>query len=181
MPRLFVAVDLPSRVREEAANLCHGVERAHWVDMSQFHLTLEFIGEVDAGRCEDIAAALEEVAAAPFALALKGVGHFPPRKAARVLWAGMSPSAELERLQAHVRGALRGIGVQGEDRTFHAHITLARFREPVPLHVVAPFIAAHSLFASAPFDVTEFHLYSSVLARSGAAHTIERTYPLDAG
>ena len=178
MPRLFVAIDIPDTVRESVANICHGVEQARWADMSTFHLTLQFIGDVDSGTAEYAALALSEVQAEPFGLALKGVGFFPPRRDVRVLWVGVDRCPELEALQREVCAALSDAGVEGDRRRFSPHITIARFRRPVPQHAVAPFVAAHGLFASAPFEVSEFHLYSSVLAKGGAVHTIEQSYPL---
>ncbi len=178
MPRLFVAIDLPPAATEALANLCHGVERARWVDMSQFHLTLEFIGQVDAGAAEDALEALSTVTASAFELTLKGVGFFPPRKGARVLWAGVAPNDHLRRLQAAVHAALQQAGIGGESRRFHPHITLARFREPAPHFVVGPFLAANNLFEVGPLEIDEFHLYSSVLGKRGAVHTREASYQL---
>ncbi len=179
MPRLFVAVDVPGSVREELANLCHGVDGARWVDLSQLHLTLEFAGDVDRTSAELLAEALAEIRAPAFELALRGVGFFPPRKFARVLWIGVTECPPLLSLQRRVRQAVRDAGVKSESRKFSPHITLARFRVPVPQHAVAPFVAAHSLYHSSTFGVSTFHLYSSVLARSGAEHTLEQSYPLE--
>jgi RNA 2',3'-cyclic 3'-phosphodiesterase len=179
MPRLFVAIDTPGVVREGIADICHGVEGARWVSLSQFHITLEFIGEVDSGTCDDAMVALEQVEAAPFTLGIRGVGTFPPRRPARVLWAGLTPSPELEQLQADIRGALLEAGIEGEGRAFHPHITLARFKQPASPYATGPFAAAHNLLRSELFEVSEFHLYSSDLSRDGAVHTIEQTYPLD--
>ncbi|MBD3239132.1 MAG: RNA 2',3'-cyclic phosphodiesterase [Chitinivibrionales bacterium] len=178
MPRLFVAIDLPDPVRESLANLSHGVERARWVDMAQLHLTLQFIGEVDSGTANDVEDALTMVVAPAFEMCLKGVGHFPPRKNARVLWVGVEAGPELLTLQRRIADALAEAGVEEEKRRFHPHVTIARFREPAPHFVTGPFLAAHNLYRSDPFTVEEFHLYSSVLARSGAVHHREATYEL---
>jgi len=179
MPRLFVAVDIPPPVREELANLCHGVVGARWVDMSQIHLTLEFIGETDGTTAELLTDGLETIEAEPFPLALKGTGYFPPRGHARVLWAGATESPALLSLQRQVRAVARECGIAGDGRKFSPHITLARFRVPAPLHDIGPFIASHGLYRSDEFEVKEFHLYSSVLSRGGAVHTREQSYPLD--
>lgn len=178
MPRLFVAIDLPIGVRESLANLSHGVERARWVDMAQLHLTLQFIGEVDSGTAEDVTVALSTVDAQSFEMRLKGVGHFPPRKDARVLWVGVDAGPQLLALQRRIADALAEVGVEEEKRRFHPHVTIARFREPAPHFVTGPFLAAHNLYSSEKFTVEEFHLYSSVLARSGAEHHREASYPL---
>jgi 2'-5' RNA ligase len=110
---------------------------------------------------------------------VKGVGFFPPRRLARVLWAGVDTCPELHLLQEQVRSTLSGVGVEGDGRKFHPHITLARFRRPSSPESVARFVAAHSLFTCSEARISEFHLYSSVLARGGAVHTREATYPLE--
>jgi len=55
---------------------------------------------------------------------------FPPRGAPRVLWvgvvAGVLPLSELQRELAQRIAAL---GIALEDRPFHPHLTLARWRE----------------------------------------------------
>ena len=76
---------------------------------------------------------------------------------------------------------LDGIGVEPERRKFAPHITLARFKRGVPAARVAEFLSLNALFKSAPFVVTQFHLYSSLLRPEGALHRIEASYPLLGG
>lgn len=178
MPRLFVAIDIPDETREDLANICHGLQGARWVDMSQMHLTLAFLGEVDEGSEETLSGALYEIRGEPFELSLGGVGFFPPRKYARSLWAGVRPSDHLLRLQTDIARCIRGLGLPLENRAFSPHITIARFRLPATYTEIAPYIAAHSLFYSGPFPVSGFQLYTSELSRDGAVHTVEQRYQL---
>ncbi len=178
MPRLFVAIDLPAPVRERLAGLCCGLPGARWVEPEQLHLTLRFIGEVDGALFRDIRADLAEAAIPPFAMGLKGLGCFPPRKAPRVLWVGVEPAqGELVRLRNRVENCLTRLGIEPEHRKFAPHITLARLRE-TPMGRLTNFLSGNGLFAVDPFPVTEFHLYSSVLNGHGAVHTVEASYPL---
>jgi RNA 2',3'-cyclic 3'-phosphodiesterase len=179
MPRMFVAVDIPPKIREQIGNMCHGVDRAHWVPLSQVHLTLEFLGELNTNEAELIADELSEIRAEPFTLSLQSVGFFPPRKLARILWVGVSASPALLSLQRQVRSIARDLGIEVEERKYAPHITLARFRQPAEHVAIAPFIAAHSMYRSDTFTVSEFCLYSSELGRDGATHTLEQTYPLE--
>jgi len=177
MLRLFVAIDLPERVRDGLAALGGGVPGARWVDGEQLHLTLRFIGEVDGGRFRDIATALDGVGGTPFDLHLDGLGHFPPRGAPRVLWAGVAASAPLVSLRTRVESALAVVGVAREGRKFAPHITLARLKGTRPARV-GRFFEDHPLFRSPPFTVESFRLYSSTLGRRGATHRVEAEYPL---
>jgi len=178
MPRLFVAIDPSAPVRDALARLSHGVPGAKWVAPEQFHLTLRFIGEVDGGMLDEIAEALGDVEAPAFTLALDGVGHFPPRGAPRVLWAGVNDGAMLGRLHERIEARLRQLGVAPDRRGFAPHVTLARLKQ-APLARVRDYLALNGEFATEDFPVTEFQLYSSHLGAAGAVHRVEASYPLD--
>ena len=54
MYRLFIAVDMPGRIKNELNKLYNGIPGARWVSDDQLHLTLRFIGEVDGSIFDDI-------------------------------------------------------------------------------------------------------------------------------
>jgi 2'-5' RNA ligase len=178
MPRLFVAVDFPSEVREEIANLCHSVPQARFTPMNQLHLTLRFAGDIDDTTYHELAEELDAIHASPFDLTLKGVGFFPPRRDPTVLWVGVEENAALAALGDLVGEAMELVGIEPEKRKFHPHITIARFKQSPPVAKVMPFILRNSLFRVPVIPISEFHLYSSQLRQDGAVHTIESTYRL---
>ena len=177
MYRLFVAVDLPEEVRTAVAAIGGELGGARRVPADQLHLTLRFIGEADEKLFAAIKAALTGVSGSTFPLSLSGVGHFPPGKHPRVLWVGMEASEALLNLQQAVELALAGVGITPDERRFAPHITIARLKDTPPAAVLA-LEERHRRFASVPFQVTEFYLYSSVLTREGAIHRREAAYPL---
>ncbi|MEJ2033667.1 MAG: RNA 2',3'-cyclic phosphodiesterase [Deltaproteobacteria bacterium] len=177
MYRLFVAIDLPGEIKEKLGAMGFGIPGAKWVEPEQLHLTLRFIGEVDGGVFADIREALEGVQGEPFAMRLKGFGHFPPRKQPRVLWVGVEANEDLVRLRNRVEKAMVRVGLEPEHRKFSPHITLARLKE-TPLKKLTNFFAGNALYVSSSFEVTEFYLYSSRLSPKGAIHTREETYLL---
>lgn len=178
MPRLFAAIDLPETVKDQLAGLCQGVPGARWVSREQMHLTLRFIGDVDNQRFEAIRQGLERVQAAPFEMALRGVGQFPPRGAARVLWAGVPVSPALMALQQQVASTLLDLGLEPEDRPFAPHITLARLKSPpVPL-LIGRYLNQYAAFHTPPIPVQAFALYSSLLRPEGPVYRHEAVYPL---
>ena len=141
------------------------------------HLTLRFIGEVDGGVFQDIKEGLADIKTESFALRVKGLGFFPPRKTPRVLWAGIEPEAEVSGLRRRIDNILLGLGLEPEGRKYSPHITLARLQD-TPLARLGRFLAGNGLFATEPFPVSEFHLYSSALTAKGAFHMIEASYSL---
>lgn len=178
MPRFFVAIDIPERIKEDVTTTYCALPGARWTDDEQLHLTLRFIGEVAGDDSDDITKALRSVTGPSFPLSLKGVGFFPPRGDPRILWVGIAPSEELLRLQARIERACTSAGIEPDKRKFHPHITVARLNDTPP-RKVADYIAQNSLLATETFAVSSFHLYSSVLRKEGAVHTKELSFPLD--
>jgi 2'-5' RNA ligase len=177
MPRLFIAVDLPDTIKENLKLMFFGIPGARWVALDQLHLTVRFIGDVDGALFHDIINTLEEVSISPLDLQLKGVGHFPPRGAPRVIWAGLEKSEPLQLLRKKIDTALLKIGLEPERRKFSPHITLARLKN-APLQKIANFLSGNGLFSQEPFQVDDFKLYSSTLTPKGAIHKVERIYSL---
>ena len=176
MHRLFVAIRPPEPVRAQLLDLMEGMAEARWQDEEQLHLTLRFIGEVDARTAEDIDTALGAVRHPPFDLALAGLGAFERRGQPTALWAGVAPHEPLKALHKKVDHALQQAGLAPERRAYLPHITLARFgRGAGPLQ---PLLESAGDLSSAPFLVKEFRLYESHLTPAGATYTPVAHYSL---
>ncbi len=182
MSRLFTAVTPPESVRQQLAGLCGGVPGARWQDPERMHITLRFIGEVDATAFVEIRDALSDVEAPSFSLMLEGVGCFPLRGPARVLWVGVTLDPALARLRRRTDSALAHVGYGPESRNFSPHVTIARFAARAPARRLREFLAWHGGFRAGPFPVCSFALMSSSLGEDGPHYTTEARYPLlDAG
>jgi 2'-5' RNA ligase len=169
MPRLFIAIDIPERIKDDIAATYIALPGARWVDETQLHLTLRFIGEVPGDVAGRIADTLSSVSGPTFTLAMKNVGFFPPRREPRILWAGIAENEEMMRLQARIERRLTSIGIDPDGRKFNPHITVARLNGTPP-HKVAQYVTHHSLFATELFSVSAFHLYESYVRKEGAHH-----------
>lgn len=178
MPRLFIAIDFPNQIKNEISNIFFGVKGAKWVKWEQIHLTLRFIGDVDESTYRDIDAALEDIDIPTFSLKLKGTGVFPPRRQPKILWVGIEENKELIELHDQIEENLISIGLDPEDKKFYPHVTAARIKQRISFDEVTPFLSANGLFSTAPVQVSEFHLYSSILSSHGAEHRREVSYPL---
>src|SRR4051812_14262192 len=95
--RLFIGIDLPEHMRDGAAAGADAVRQAlsrvaprtvlRWVNPSNLHITLWFLGEVDERRAEAIAAGLAlPFGTTSFELHVGGAGVFPPSGPPRALW-----------------------------------------------------------------------------------------------
>lgn len=132
--RCFVAVPIDTALREALAAITGdlrgrpGAEAWRWTDADGWHVTLAFMGPTDPARVSALGSALQSVARrqAAFTLDAGGLGGFPSRGRARVLWYGVSdPDGRLRNMAQAVRGA---VGLTDDER-FHGHLTLARARE----------------------------------------------------
>jgi len=174
--RLFTALAIPDEVARSLFLIQAGVPGARWQSREQLHLTLRFIGEADGRDAAAIDDALAAIVAPSFTLALKGVGSFGG-KIPRDLWAGAAPNQALSHLQRKIESALQRIGLEPDGRKFTPHITLARLKHSPP-GAVADFLADHALYASTPFAVTAFGLFSSKLTSDGSIYRVEKEYGL---
>ncbi len=178
MPRLFVAIELPDEVKQRLTRLRADIPGATWVKPGAYHLTLRFLGDqIEAARVPAIVDALGMVQAAPFDLVLQGVGRFPPKGSARVLWVGTGEQPALVNLHRAVESALETVGFPPESRPFSAHITLARLKQDARQQVDA-FLNQQRRFRSEPIAVSSFHLIESTLTPQGPQYRHEATFDL---
>ena len=176
--RLFVALDLPDSLRDALRPLLQErIPGAKWVSPETLHLTLRFLGECSEEICLALRSGLQKIASLPFSLALNGVGAFPSVQRPRVLWAGLDSGPEIYTLQKQIESLAGSLGIAPETSPFSPHLTLARLKYPAPAET-ARFLLKFRGLNGAPFEIKEFHLYSSRLSPKGAEHRKEATFPL---
>jgi 2'-5' RNA ligase len=150
-----------------------------WVGRDNLHLTLKFLGGVDAARLDAVTAALQDALAArpAFRLTLGGLGAFPSATRPRVLWAGVGEGAGAAvELADRVDGALVPLGFAREMRAFSAHVTLGRVRVPRSDRRLAEALASGGAFGGQ--RVAHASLMRSELSPRGARHTELAPLPL---
>jgi len=144
-------------------------------------IIVSFNARADLERC------LESISAparmAPFDVTFGGVGVFPPRGAPRVLWIGIADgAAHLERLQHEIAERVRAAGIAFDDRPFHPHLTVGRWRgterrrssaarRSAPERLRRDLAALDGSDRIACVSVTRATLYRSRLSSSGPAYT----------
>lgn len=177
MYRLFVAIDLPDTIKKSLAEISYGLPGAKWVDQSQMHIILKFIGEVDGAVFREAREALATIRLDPFEVTIKGTGFFPPRGGPQLLWVGVEGNDRLKQLRNKVETTLVRAGLENEKRKFAPHVGLAKIKDTPPGRL-ATFLSEYGLFRLPPFEVREFCLFSSFLSSERAIHQIEEVYPL---
>ena len=124
--RLFFALWPDDEVRHallhwQTRNLPPSVRWQHRADL---HLTLHFLGAVEADRVDALIGMGERIAAAAFGLVLDEIGYWPRP---RVLWcAPSSIPAELIAFHGAIGRTLAAAGLTTDSRPYRPHVTLAR-------------------------------------------------------
>lgn len=150
---------------------------------TQRHLTLRFFDELAEDRVEDIRVAAGAAAAGVscFDLELQGVGCFPPRGPAKVVWVGCGAGREtLVVLAEAISRALESRGFPGDTRPFSPHLTLARARNRRGSSAVAVALRAGAV-AARPLGsvrVDRLLLIHSTLGSGPPRHDVIGAFPL---
>jgi 2'-5' RNA ligase len=150
-----------------------------WVAPDNVHLTLKFLGAVDAEQLGALAKTLTSAVStcAPFQLGLGRLGAYPSPGRPRVLWAGIDAgAAPAALLAARIDEALETLGFKRETRAFSPHITLGRVRQPHAQPRLGEAMAATRIIGTV--DVTRVSLMRSELSPRGARYTELAAAPL---
>lgn len=178
MIRAFVAVPVEDAVTRRrlagAGSLLPGFHGLKWIPPGQLHFTLKFLGEIDPERVPDARAATAAAArgAGPFRLELTGLGAFPPRGPARVLWAGCGAGSDaLVALAAALEEAFAAAGFPPEPRPFSPHLTIARVKDPEAGRRLARALPSIPAEPFGGVSVSALVLYRSDLTPRGPDYT----------
>jgi RNA 2',3'-cyclic 3'-phosphodiesterase len=177
--RSFVAVEISDEVREELKAFQQDLKKAGarvgWVAPENIHLTLVFLGDVFRSQVEPLANALDAVAAqtAPFRYDVAGSGFFGSPRSPRVLWVGVNEQGHtVAGLQARVAAAVRGLGLEVEDRPFHAHVTLGRVHTRDGVDELTSLLASAKSTNYGSVEVHRLRLMQSHLEHQGVRYSV---------
>lgn len=167
--RLFFGLWPPPETAEALAQWAAPIARASRGRLTRsetIHLTLAFLGSVPEPRLDDAVLAARSVAFAPFLLRLDEARYWTHN---RILWAGASEApGALSALAASLAVTLRGDGFAIEERSFVAHVTLAR-RGDRPAEIPP--------LPRLDWPVHEFVLVRSQPSTGGSNYTVLARFP----
>ena len=140
------------------------------VPPENFHITLVFLGNLDAAAAAAAREAAAGVRGKVFSLALDRFGFWP---GSRLAWFGPSEVPEAGRmLAAMLMTALRVRGLTPDAQSFFPHVTLARKVSKPGVFGCAPMV---------PWPLEEFVLARSITRPSGSEYRVLASWPLAAG
>ena len=135
--RLFFALLPDEAARAGLRRLQEDLDPAggRLVPAENLHLTLLFLGHVEAEKIKAVRALMARVTGNRFDLTLDSLGGFR-QNGARILWVGPSePPPEISALHQSLRRQVKGIGLRVKPAAYRPHVTLVRkadLRERLP-------------------------------------------------
>jgi len=170
--RLFFALWPDEALRTEIGRATRtAVRRAGGkpVESANYHVTLKFLGTVDAAGEAALAAAVGALQQTPFEFALDRLGYWPQP---RILWLGAGERpAPLVALAQALENAAAAIGIEREWRPYRPHVSLARkVAKPGSLGSIEPIV----------WQAESFALVASDTEPGGAHYRVLHRWPLSA-
>jgi 2'-5' RNA ligase len=130
--RAFIAIELSAAIQDQLRKvilqLSPATKAVRWVPPENIHLTLKFLGDVDASKILPLQTALKQEAARrrPFEIQVGSLGAFPSPRRPRVIWIGVQAPGELAALARGIETVTVPLGFPTEERAFSPHLTLGR-------------------------------------------------------
>ncbi len=187
--RTFIAIELNEtlyRALGEVQNRLKRDRAAHlirWVVPESIHITLKFLGDVEANQLPALHDALVKACenTPPFALTLAGLGAFPNTKRPNNLWVGATGQVEMAaQLAQKIDEACAAFGFPRETRPFTTHLTLGRVKKdvsPSERASIGAMVEAVHVNALGDLRVDHVSVMKSELRPSGSVYT--RLYAIE--
>jgi len=129
--RVFVAIEFEDELKEYFLTVQNSVmrssRRGNFTDKNNFHLTLNFVGEVESDEINSLVLAIEEIATRTkrFQLELSHLGFFPKGNRS-IVWIGTKESVQISKLFQGLQRTLQKQGFARERGGLKPHITIGR-------------------------------------------------------
>lgn len=172
--RLFVAIPLPEEIRNVLASCSNSMVHPdlRWVPPENLHITLLFIGNVEAEQIPDIKQKLVAVAETDaFTLQCEAITTVKRRGKTSMVWARFKESTSFVRLAKEVSKA---IAIPPDHHPL-PHVTMARIKQRRNVPVDNSLFPAINHFQ---FEVNSFGLWESQLYPKGSVYSVLEEWKL---
>ena len=168
--RYFLALDLSPRAKDAVqavvAPLKGQFPGARWVSRDNYHITLVFLGEREKDFLDKFAREAESRRRDNLPFLDCRAGACPQPRRARVMHGGGQGAEAV----SFLAGALRAWAGE-EEKCFHPHLTVARFRQP-------PALVTPEDYLPIVLEVRELTLFSSTLTPAGPIYRVVDKFSL---
>jgi len=182
--RLFLAIELPKDVRSHLLEVRRRLEAAlpkvSCTRAENLHLTLKFLGEVEAKKVGAISESIAMISTSRIALSAAGIDCFPNRGPVRIIAAALDGTIPpLRALVESIEQRCRFLGFEKEQRAYRPHVTIARARPVLSAKFRATAAEATAdLWPGPTFAPPEFVLMESKLGSEGSVYLPVARFPI---
>ena len=176
--RTFIAIEIPDGIKTAMADVQRELRKTGadvgWTRPEGVHITLKFLGPVEAVLMTKLAAVAEAAVKgeAPLAIEVKGTGVFPNARAPKVVWLGLGGDiGALAELARKIDAACEGIGFEPEGRPFKPHLTIGRVKSSKGVKALMDALKSFENVELGGFKADLVSLMKSELKPSGAVYT----------
>ncbi len=180
MQRLFISFNLPQEIKHELAayllSLRKTIPAIKWVHPEILHITLHFLGDLNASQQQAVIEAMPELAGQgrELTFVIKGLLFLPQPAKARVIALACDEQGNdyARRLQQALGQKIFALGLKIDTRPWRPHITIGRVKR------------AGAFWRRLPpppklkFRLDSFELMASKLSAQGAQHRMLKSYRL---
>jgi 2'-5' RNA ligase len=184
MKRLFIAIKIiPNQNFLDIFNVLKKeleYEKINWVDESNLHFTLKFLGKTENSQIEKIISNLKKITAATQVLNIRieNLGVFGSRYDPRVIWAGIASNEQLSQLAEKVLNKLDEVGFKRDRQNFVPHITLGRIKHIRDKKHLKKVIDKNRTLIQQEEQVKKIYLYESILKPEGPHYKVVKSFDL---
>ena len=170
--RVFLAVEISEgEVLKKIQTFQKDVQiNAKPIKIDQIHFTLEFLGEINQVKYEQVKDVMEKISFSPFDISLKGVGGFPNLKNPRVIWIGIDKngSEKLTSIANEIKIKLTALGFE-RDKKFKPHLTIFRVKKKI--NDISAIIKEYETIEFGTQTVSKIKVKRSVLSPKGPEYS----------
>lgn len=172
LKRLFVAVPIPLSIRDRLCDVGHHLKKRvqppakRWLFREDYHITLQFLGDVEQDKVSPISDCLEELAKqfTPFRIAMTQPILFPSKRHPTVIACPIRPNLILDRAATQVSKQMTQFEIPEIHLPYRGHVTLARIHHNNPPRI--PFLGMEVIEMTA----TSIALFQSESEPDGDQH-----------
>lgn len=163
--RAFLAVEIPSEIREKYASLCRVLRKnsvLSFVSQEKMHITLAFFPDLPASKINDIMSIFENIDLKPFTINCDNIGLFKRKGIPSTIFIKIL-SENLYEYTKQIHNYLMNLNIPFDNRKpFTPHITLARIREMINEEFfMKDYRVIVQQFEKSSFTAETINLYSS--------------------
>ncbi len=177
--RAFIAVEIDNQTKQKISDIISNLKKSKadvkWINESQMHLTLKFLGNIGEDKVQKISEALPVISdsSKSFKIGFSSIGAFPNLNHPAVIWLGIDNGKEsLKMLNGKIQTVLEKSGFAREKREFSPHLTLARIRSSKNITNLIKLIEETNLTPAGEILIDKLALFQSALSPKGAVHTV---------